>query len=231
MKKLYLVFICLVLIPLSELSAQSVDLLYQGNGYTAPLYKGASLWPKQGLMTVLAVPQGLGNPATLDYIWIKNGTVLGGEGGASGVGKNSLKFSDTLFSKPVTIRVEIVSANDELLAENTLVLTPQDPFVAVYENHPLYGFMFHREVSGIFNLEDKEVTFDAFPFFFDTASRLSQSLSYRWSTNIGESQSGPSVTYRTPEEGGGSSSVSITVAAPEKILPAVSESFLVQFGE
>lgn len=175
----------------------------------------------------MAVPQGLGNPASLNYRWVQDGTVLGG---ISGVGKNSLSFNDTLFSKPSTISVEIVSADEEILVESELTLRPQNPLVLVYENNPLYGFIFHREVGDTYRLEDAEVTFSAFPFFFDTSNQRRSTLTYKWSTNAGETQDGASVTYRTPEEGSGSSSVSISITDPSKIMSAVSKSFLAQFG-
>ncbi len=212
----------------TAISAQSVDLLSQGKSYTTPFYKGAALWSKQGLATVLAIPQGLGNPASLNYRWIQDGTVLGN---ISGAGKNSLSFSDSLFSKPMTIEVEIVAGDEEILAKNQMTLIPQNPLIMVYENNPLYGFMFHQEVGGNYLLEEAEITFGAFPFFFDTPSQRSSNLVYKWSTNAGESQDGPSVTYRTPEEGSGSSSVSVSVSAPEKIMGAVGKTFLVQFGK
>jgi hypothetical protein len=214
----------------SVASAQSVDLLYQGKSYTAPFYQGAPLWPKQGLAKFLAIPQGLGSPSSLIYRWSKDGTVLGGDNGASGIGRNNLTISDNLFSKPTTIEVEIVAANEEILAKNSLTLVPQNPLVMVYENNPLYGLMFHREVGSAYRLEDAEITFSAFPFFLDTPSQNNSKVDYKWITNVGESQSGPNVTYRTPEEGSGSSSVSIDISTPEKIMTSFGKTFLVQFG-
>lgn len=226
-----LIVVASYLLTPTYIFAQSVDLLFQGKSYTAPFYKGATLWPKQGAITLLAIPQGLGNPTALNYKWIRNGTVLGGESGASGVGKNSLTFSDPLFSKPVNIQVEIVNGSGDILAENSLNITPTNPFVIIYENNPLYGFMFHQEVGSTYKLEDAEITFGAFPLFFDTPNQASPSLVYKWSTNAGETQDGSRVTYRTPEQGSGSSSVSIGVSMPEKIMASVSKTFLVQFGK
>lgn len=226
MKRSFLLLI-FSLIFTTAVSAQSVDLLSQGASYTSPFYKGLALWPKQGLATMLAVPQGLGNPASLNYRWIQDGTVLGN---ISGVGKSSMSFKDTLFSKPSTISVEIVSSNDEILAKNEVTLRPQNPLVVVYENNPLYGFMFHQEVGDTYRLEDAEVTFGAFPFFFDVPAQRKSTLTYKWSTNAGETQDGSSVTYRTPEAGAGSSSVTLNIVAPEKIMSSVEKTFLVQFG-
>jgi hypothetical protein len=142
-----------------------------------------------------------------------------------------MSFGDSIFSKPVTFHVEIDSTQDEILAENSMTLTPTVPALFIYENNPLYGLMFHREIPGTYKLEDKEVTFDVFPFFFDTALRNNSNLVYTWNTNAGESKVGPSVTYRVPEEGAGSSAVEVSAVMPDKIMPAVSQSFLVQFGK
>src|SRR3990167_742525 len=86
--------------------AQSVDILWQGDTYTPPFYKGKSLWSNQSRITFVAIPQGLGNPASLNYKWTKNGTVLGN---INGIGKNTLSFTDSILSRPQTIRVDILS--------------------------------------------------------------------------------------------------------------------------
>lgn len=222
---LLLVVSCLSLV--SSVQAQSVDILFQGDTYTAPFYQGRALWSKQSIITLSAIPQGLGAPASLYYLWSKNGTVLGN---ISGVGKSNMSYKDTLFSKPTIFKVEILNNNDELLAENQISLTPVTPVVLVYENNPLYGFMFHREVASAQSLGEGEATFAGFPFFFSAQSRSASNLTYKWSTNTGISDTRNSVTYRAPDEGGGTARVTLSLSNTDTIAQAINKSFLIQFG-
>lgn len=213
------------LLPTS-INAQSVDILWQGETYVPPFYKGRNLWSSQSGIRFVAISQGLGNAANLNYKWTKNGTVLGN---ISGVGKNTLSFSDSILSKPQTIKVDIMSNQDKVLATASTFVTPISPTLAVYENNPLYGFMFHREVSGTHKLKEREVTFAAFPFFFDIVNRQDGVVSYEWHTNVGNVETGNMVTYRTPDNTSGSSEVQVRISNTEKILQDANKSFLVEF--
>lgn len=231
MKKfIFLSFVTCFLFLVSSVSvqAQSLDLLWQGETYTPPFYQGKSLWSKQTTITFYAVPHGLGNPSNLNYQWTRNGTVLGL---ISGVGENSIVYRDTIFSKPITMKVEVVDADENVLASASAVLRPTDTEVMVYEDHPLYGFMFHRAIGDAFKLSKDEVTFAAFPYFSDVFSRLEERLVYRWSSNSAEDQQGPSAVYRIPEGERGSALVGITFSDSELVLTNIGRSFLVQFGE
>ena len=215
------------LLPTSTF-AQSVDILWQGEAYVPPFYQGRNLWSKQSIINFVAIPQGLGNSANLNYKWTKNGTVLGN---INGVGKNTLSFIDLILSKPQIIKVEIVSGEDEVLASASITVTPTPPTLAIYENNPLYGFMFHKETSGVYELQEKEITFTAFPFFFSTLNRADNAINYEWRTNVGEVENRNSVTYRAPDDAVGSSEVGVNASNKDKITQSASKSFSIEFGK
>src|SRR3990167_8183019 len=124
MRKFYVLVITLLLVsPIFRLHAQEVDILWQGKTYTPPFYKGKTLWSSQSKIALLAIPHisGAGNPVNLTYKWIKNGTVLGN---INGVGKNTLAFTDSILSKPQTIKVEILSEQKTVLASASIFVTP-----------------------------------------------------------------------------------------------------------
>lgn len=228
MKKLFFLTILYSLL-FSFAEAQSVDILWQGKGYTPPFYQGRTLWSRQSGVTLVAIPQGLGNAANLNYKWSRSGTVLGN---ISGVGKSTINYADSVLSRPQTFKVEIIGSDGETVRASASVdLAPIDPDILVYENHPLYGFMFHKEIGGSHVLRDDEVTFAAFPLFFSTPSRTSGLLSYQWRTNAQNAQEASSVTYRTPEGTSGSARVEARVTNREMMMQDVRKSFLVQFGE
>ena len=211
-----------------NLQAQSVDLLWQGETYTPPFYKGKALWSSQSRITLLAIPQGIsGNPANLTYKWSRNGTILGN---INGIGKNTLAFTGSVLSKSETIKIEIISSQGTALASKSVTLTPTSPILAIYENNPLYGFMFHRETNGTHELQEREVTFAAFPFFFSTSDRRDSTLKYEWRTNAGGVENTNSVTYRTPDDATGSSEVRVNTSHGDKIMQNANKNFLIQFG-
>jgi len=226
MKRVFILTAYFLLLTPMIASAQSVDILWQGETYTPPFYQGRALWSKQSGITFVAIPQSLGNSANLNYKWSKNGTVLGN---ISGIGKNSLSFVDSILSKPQTIKVEIISNQDEVLASASTIVTPISPTIAVYENNPLYGFMFHRETAGIHKLPQREVTFTAFPLFFSASNRADNVLKYEWRTNIEGVETGDSVTYRTPDDVAGSSKVQVRISNINSIMQTANQNFLIQF--
>jgi hypothetical protein len=210
----------------TPIHAQSVDILWQGETYTSPFYEGKSLWSNQSKITLVAIPQGLGNSASLNYKWSKNGTVLGN---VNGVGRNTISFYDTILSRPQNIRVDIISNANEILANASVTVVPTSPVIIIYENNPLYGFMFHREVSGTYTLKGQEVTFTAFPLFFSTLNRTDNSLKYEWRTNVGEVETKNSVTYRIPSDATGSSQIQAQVSNQKEIAQSSLKNFLIKF--
>jgi len=228
MKKHYLLLATLlVIVPVFHTQAQEVDLLWQGETYVSPFYKGRTLWSGQSRIIFLAIPHGLGNPANLDYKWTKNGTVLGN---INGVGKNTLSFTDSILSKPQTIKIDILSKQKAVLASASVTVSPISPVLAIYENNPLYGFMFHKETGGVHELEGQEATFTAFPLFFSVFDRTDNRVGYEWLTNIGgEAETSNSATYRAPEDTAGTSKVSVSASHKDKIVQSAGKSFLIRF--
>lgn len=229
MKKAFLLFALFLALPAIS-HAQSVDLLWQADTYTPPFYKGRALWSSQSSITLMAIPNGLGNTANLNYRWTRNGTVLGGPNGASGVGKNSITYSDSILGRSQTFKVEIVGGDQSILASASVSLTPIQPMLAVYENSPLYGFLFNREAGSAYELSSSEVTLAAFPFFFSSRHRHDGLVNYEWHTNSGETQNSNSVTYRTAEGAAGSSQISIRARNPVLVMQDVGKNLLVRFG-
>ncbi|MDB5194233.1 MAG: seg [Parcubacteria group bacterium] len=210
------------------LQSASVDLLWQGATYAPPFYEGRTLWTDQARYTLLAIPHVAGRTAgNLSFKWTKDGTVLGQ---SSGTGQDSLILFDTILGLPQTVKVDVMTDNDTVAASATITLTPREPELHVYEDNPLYGYRFDNDASGTFTLSDKEVTFAAFPFFFGTNTRINSNIIYSWLTNNGDAQVGNEVTYRAPDSGAGSSSVTASAKSLTQILQTADKDFLVQFN-
>jgi len=225
-KFVFILLFAILFIPSYVAKSQTVDLLWQGDVYTPPFYEGKSLWSKQARITFVAIPQGLGNPNSLNYKWTKNGTVLGS---ISGMGKNSLSFNDTIFSKPQTVKVEIVGNDNQPITSATETLVPTSPEVLVYEDNPLYGLMFNHEVGDKYKFNEKETSFSAFPLFFSVSNYTDDNLTYSWQTNSGVKEPARSITFRAPDESTGNSQIGISISNNLEIVQRVSKSFLVEF--
>jgi hypothetical protein len=215
------------------LTPGSIDLLVQGRGYTPPFYKGRSLWASQGAVTVLALPHIIRGgkeitPSSLIYRWSKDGIILGN---SSGIGKNSLSFASSILSLSTDISVDIFLDQNTVVATQSLSLAPETPGVLVYENSPLYGILFDRDVGDTFSTKAQEFSFTAIPLFFSGISKDASTLSYLWKTNANGSQTGSKVTYRTPDGTVGSSQINLAVSNTNKVIQSAGRSFLVQFGD
>lgn len=214
------------------INPSEIDVLWQGDTYSPPFYKGRPLWTHQSQITLVAMPHVIisgveKSPSALVYKWTKNGTVLGN---ISGVGKNSLTLTDSILSKPQTIKVDALTDKNTLLASQTLEITPLSPTLLVYEDSPLYGILFHKEVGSGYAIKSQEVTFTAFPLFFSTSNRLNSLIQYTWNTNAGDTEKNNSVTYRVPDGASGSSQVTVRAEHKSNLIQFASKSFLVEFG-
>ena len=221
------------LLPITS-HAQEIDLLWQGDVYTPPFYEGRALWTNQSEITLYAVPH-IPNPiggefssTELVYKWWKNSTVLGT---ANGIGKNSITFTGSIIDRPQSIKIEILSKDGALLASATREFSPIVPSLLIYENNPLYGIMFNREVGSSYKMRGSEITLVAIPLFFSSFERDPEFLKYSWRTNAGGSKTSNSVTYRIPENTSGSSRVNIRVSNEDRIIQSSERSFLLDFND
>ena len=205
--------------------AQTVDLLWQGENYVHPFYKGLPLWSNQSEITFVAFIDEMDNIENLSYTWLRNDNVIGS---SSGIGKNSISFLDTIFSKPISIEVEVYNENEEFLASDSVTLVAQPPITLVYENSPLYGILFNREGVLGYNFENvgEEKVFTAFPFFFSAISKDSENLSYIWGKTVSQNSS---ATYKAPDEISALSNIDVGIRNKEMFKQNSMNSFRVQF--
>ncbi len=226
MKKGFFFFTIYCLLSTVSAHAQSVDLLWEGKGYVPPFYQGGAPWTSEGAIRFVAVPQGLGAPASLTYKWSRNGTVLGE---TNGVGVRTLEIQDSIFSRPQTVSVEIMS-DEDILASAAVTVTPRAPSLLIYERHPLFGFLFNKEASRGYSLDESEASFTVFPLFYTIPGRDFPYVKYTWRSRGGEDSTSDSVTYRVPEGATGAASVSVKVHNTERIRQTMQTNFLVQFN-
>lgn len=214
------------------ISPGEIDMLWQGNSYTPPFYRGRSLWPLQGDIIVTAIPHAAGpngieyNPKTLIYKWYLNDVAYADK---SGYGKNTYSFTEPGLALEQNIGVEVYNG-ETLMGRRYLSLSAINPVTLVYENNPLFGFMFNQEVGNDYHLNKSEISLGAFPYYFSAASKDNPFLSYKWrSGQSGSSQNNSQITYRVPSSSQGKSLVAIDVEHLQKFSQSANKDFLVQF--
>lgn len=195
----------------------AVDLVWQTPSTVPPFYKGKALYPLFGRLSVVALPEifdqdGQRIPdSSLVYTWTKRNEV---QGKLSGYGRNVFNLASPELRFPFTVGVAVELADGTAVANETITIDTSEPTVRVYENSPLYGVLFNRELGENASLVGQEAVFDVYPFFF---GRSRNKLTYAWYVNGNNSSdfTGPSITLRKTGTETGISRVSVQVSNGE----------------
>ncbi|MES2060077.1 MAG: hypothetical protein V4438_03540 [Patescibacteria group bacterium] len=169
-----------------SINPETVDIVWEARTYSPPFYRGKSLFSPQAEAVFVAMPNltsknGVTTPPNkVTYIWRQDTRVVGDR---SGYGVNAFLYKGKILASPVIIDVAASDGNG-LQAENYISLSPFGNMIGVYENSPIYGILFGRELSGGFDFGDKEErTISAYPYYFGITSKSDPDLSYSWAIN------------------------------------------------
>ena len=208
-----------------RLRPAEVTLLWQSEGYAPPFYRGKTLAPFEGRVTVVALPLltrddgAVLNPRELIYSWSENDEPVAE---SSGVGKNTFVFRGRVPIRPVDVSVVVTSRDKTLVAEARDSISTTPPALLLYENHPRYGIRFNRAISSRVVLEEDELRISAVPFFFETEARDGGSVRYEWTLNFlpRPAEAASSITLRRAGDAGGESVVSLTAQEATRLFQA-----------
>lgn len=185
-----------------------VDLVYESKAYTQPFYRGRTLLPVSAPVTITAIPHlKTSSGATISsknliYKWSDGTKVLGS---LSGAGKNSVTIDGPEVYRTKNISVEVSSLDSTRQAQGSVVITPRDQKVLLYEASPLQGVLFDRPLLQAFQLAEDELTLLAVPFFFSANTRAGSGVRFTWRINDGKAEPSPDdqglITLRPDGEG------------------------------
>ncbi len=220
------------------INPQTVDILWEARGVlTPPFYRGKSLPPTQSKARFVAMPNlittngSLLDPASLNYNWTQDYSVLGDK---SGHGKNYLDYTADILSKPVNVQVEAYDSTG-MRAIQDIDLGSFNSAVLMYENNPLYGYMFNDELTNGFDLgTHPETTIAAFPFSYNAINRTSQNLEYVWNINgtqIDVPTSQTNLAFRNSNNSAGKSMIGVSLTNTNNLLEASAAQFLINFAK
>ncbi|MDO8483093.1 MAG: hypothetical protein Q7S86_04735 [bacterium] len=214
----------------------TVDVVWEADSYTPPFYKGKSLFPFQGTVKVVALPNivtsggGTLSAKNLIYNWKVDGHPATA---ASGYGKNFIFFKGDVPLKAANITVEVSSVDQSYVAEGNTVITPIQPGIVFYEDSPLLGVLQNRAIFGNITLRDEEIKVVAIPYFVGVSERERSGLSYDWRLNgqkITGSLDKSALSFRQEKEAVGNATVSLEISSPSRIFQTVTSEINLLFG-
>jgi len=159
-----------------------LELLWEGDGYTPPLYRGRTLVSPGSHVVAEAqahfIQKGTPiSPSNIIYTWRLNGHRLAD---VSGRGKNSAKIPITELFGDAIITVEATSLDSIFHAEQSARVPQVESQVLLYRDHPLLGIDYHHAIPERVAFADSELTVAALPYFSNIRTPFDKALSYNW---------------------------------------------------
>ncbi|HEY4525182.1 MAG TPA: hypothetical protein VJL39_02355 [Candidatus Paceibacterota bacterium] len=175
--------------PLSTsitLVPSSVDLLWESDSYTPPLYEGRAQPSAGSVVRLYAIPHLALTDGTevqsdaITYTWRRGGEVMGE---LSGRGRSSIIVTAPLLFGSETYSVEAQSADRTRGASVSVRVTTRSPELRLYEHHPLFGVLYHHAIAATAAFDPTETRFSVVPYFAPTDSPSQNGLVYEWDIN------------------------------------------------
>lgn len=212
-----------------------VDLVWQSDSYVPPFFKGKAMHPKQGNLSIVAIPDftdSKGNPVPkekLIYKWSDGTNVFDTQ---SGYGKSVLKITGSLLGRVDRVEVLVTSPTEIGAATEIIDIPTTDPEIVFYEISPFYGPLFNKTISNNIDLSGEEIEIMASPFFTTGISNRSTTLSWRLNgIKSPDLDNSKTVIFRRPEGESGASSIQLSVENDSKILQSKRASFNINFKD
>jgi hypothetical protein len=160
-----------------------LELQWESDGYTPPLYRGRTLAsPGSTIISQAEVRFVRSNgthilPQDIVYSWSLNGRALGD---VSGRGKSSARIPVTELYGDAIISVDATSLDSVFHAARSARVPQVEPHIMLYRAHPLLGLDYHNAIAAQSVFTDSEVTVAALPYFSSGNGPFDKGLSYVW---------------------------------------------------
>lgn len=214
----------------------SIDLIWEGDGVTSPLYSGRSAYTTGGNLKVTAVPSFYDPdtkkqipPSSLIYRWLKGDTVLQDQ---SGKGKQTAIIGPGNLDEDIEVSVEVASENSKISGRSALNITPTNPVIKFYVDSPLYGLLTQKSISQT-ALSGDSVKIRAVPFYASKSGIESGETKYSWTVNNishPELNGYDSINLAKGAGTTGSSAIRLNLDNPRLFFQSTSADFSVYFG-
>lgn len=163
-----------------------LDLLIDSDSYTPPFYRGRAMPSAETQMQLRAIasfrrPDGSSvPPSSIIYTWRRDGVSLGS---VSGRGRQTVSIPAPGLYDSDTIEVTAVSADNAFSSSASIRIPATEPILSLYEDHPLFGLMYHRAMGKNTSISDSETTFAAVLYYSQIKDPADPRLRYTWTVN------------------------------------------------
>lgn len=163
-----------------------VDIVWESDAYAPPFYRGRVFPGPESAIKARAIVRFIGEnglalpESTITYNWYRNGTYVAS---ASGRGRSSITIPAPSLSATDTITVRAEALNAQFVTEISEKIPGKDPALLLYENHPLFGVLFHRALQGSAPTFETEQSVYVVPYFANVATARDANLRYSWTVN------------------------------------------------
>ena len=216
----------------------AINLVWEADTYTPPLYRGKALYTPGAQVTVTAFPQVVANGRTisannLSFQWERNGNPAPQ---LSGQGRSTFTFTGNQLRTSESVGVDVYFGG-ALVGRGSITISAVTPRIVLYPRDPLRGILYDQALPSAISLTSREITLQAEPFFFSRSSLANGSLTYQWELN-NRSTTGPDagrgiLTLRKTGEGTGSAVIGVELQNTDgtKILQAAEAAVRIIFGQ
>lgn len=211
---------------------KDTTIIWEAKTYTPPFYRGKSLYSPEANLVLNAIDLTAKNPLTNtynNYTWKVDGEVLGDLSGVSKntyIHKGDLMMLEPLFqvtTSPISTYNNVNNDNSQALASLRVPTLRTEIFT--YENDPLLGILFNKQLGSSFEFDKNESGLVAYPIYFGLSSSLN--AQYAWYANDElATQNQNSIAFqrtRSNEQ----SRLTINIDNPASILQAADISYII----
>jgi hypothetical protein len=161
-----------------------VDLIWNSDSYAPPYFKGRRFTGSGARVHAEAIARFVradGSSVAAEnivYSWYRGATRL-----ATGRGRTSVVFPGPSLFTTDDLSVIAQSVDGQYIGRASARISGVDPTVELYENHPLFGVLYHRALTGTVVTSEKEQRVSAVPYSARVATPEDPALTYDWTVS------------------------------------------------
>jgi len=213
------------------LQTAAIDMVWEADTYTPPLYKGKARYTPMANATVAAIPRtgGVYNADNLLYEWKVDGRRVA----ERTAGKNSYAIRGSAINQDRVITARVYTPGGVPLAQQSMSLSSVSPEVQLYSQTTDTSVQYTHALSDAVTLDEQRLNVLAIPYFFSTTAPVAPSLDYTWSMNntrFTTSYPPHGVTLERPNDTQGRARVSVSVRHQEKVSQNANAQATIRFG-
>ncbi len=160
-----------------------VALVWEGETYTPPLYKGRALVPAGAAVRLLALPTipktdgSLYTNDELTYEWSINGAYAPSEVGR---GLESVTLSTPQPFDAFRVGIKIRDPAGEVRVLRTFDVPRSSARLLYYIDSPLFGILHEQALGRTYSMSSQQEVLVVEPYFIETDSRAGKNVVYEW---------------------------------------------------